>query len=86
MGTIRMNDGTVVSGDVLDNGDGRIIFVYLEGMTVIQGVTLFGDSDKSAVLIATNFGEQHRYEGYTELWSASHEYGNCNLVMKKAVS
>lgn len=83
METLTLNDGTVLDGHILESGDNREIFVYLDGMSIMQGVTLFSDSDKTCRIIAMNYGEEHIYENYTELWSASHEYGNCNLVMRK---
>lgn len=81
---ITLADGTKVAGHVLDGGDGVTIFVYLDNMTVAQGVILFGNQEKTGRIVANRYGEKAVYEGYTELWSADHEYGNCNLVMKKA--
>ena len=86
METLTLNDGTVVNGHILDSGDGIMIFVYLDGKTVVEGVTLFSDPEKTKKITAKRHGEVHVYEGYTELWSVSHEYGNCNLVMKKAIN
>ena len=83
METITLHDGTVVNGHILDNGDGRTIFVYLDGMTVVQGVMLFADPEKSKRITAHNHGVEHVYEGYTDLYHASHEYGNCNLTMRR---
>ena len=83
METLALNDGTVVNGHILDNGDGQTIFVYLDGMTIAQGVALFSDTNKTEMITATNRKTITVYTGYTELWSASHEFGNCNLVMKK---
>lgn len=84
MEILLLNDGTEVNGHILDGGDGRTIFVYLDGKTVIDGVILFADPEKSRHIVAINRGVEHTYDGYTELYSASHEYGNCNLVMKRA--
>lgn len=86
MEVLILNDGTEITGHILDNGDGIMIFVYLDGKTVVEGVTLFSDPEKTKKITANRYGEVRVYEGYTELWSASHEYGNCNLVMKKAVN
>ena len=83
METITLNDGTVLNGTVLDNGDGVIIFVYLKDMTVLQGVLLFSDTEKSERIVVHFHGAEHIYEGYTEIYRASHEYGNCNLTMRK---
>lgn len=83
METLTLNDGTVVDGHILESSDGQEIYVYLDGMTVAAGVSLFADPGKSARVVAMNHGVEHVYEGYTELWNASHEYGNCNLVMRR---
>lgn len=83
MEVLILNDGTHVNGHILDSGDGQTIFVYLDGMSVVQGVTLFSRADITSKITALNHGEEHIYEGYTELWSASHEYNNCNIVMRK---
>lgn len=83
MEILILNDGTEVNGHILDGGDGQTIFVYLDGKSIIEGVTIFTDSKKTKKITAMNHGEEHIYSGYTELWSASHEFGNCNLVMKK---
>lgn len=83
MEILILNDGTEVNGHILDGGDGKTIFVYLDGKTVIEGVLLFSDIEKISRITEHNHGEEHIYEGYTELWSASHEFGNCNLVMRK---
>lgn len=83
MEVLTLNDGTTVNGHILDGGDGQTIFVYLDGMSVVEGVILFSDAEKTRKITAMNHGEEHIYEGFTELWSASHEFGNCNLVMRK---
>ena len=83
METLILNDGTEVNGYIVDNGDDRTIFVYLYGMSILQGVTLFSDSDKTCRVVEMNRGFEQVYEDYTELWAANHEYGNCNLVMRK---
>ena len=82
METLTLNDGTELNGHCIE--DDRNLFVYLDNMTVVQGVTLFADPNKSRRIVAMNHGVQHVYEGYTELHAASHDYGNCNLVMRKA--
>lgn len=84
MEVLILNDGTNVNGHILDSGDGQTIFVYLDGMSIVSGVTLFADPEKTGRITAVNHGEEHIYEGYTEIWSASHEYGNCNIVMRRA--
>lgn len=78
-----LNDGTVYAGSILENGDGRKIFVYLYGMTLVQGVVLFSDIERVSRIVAVNHGAEHEYSGYTVISAASYEFGNCNLVMIK---
>lgn len=85
METLTLNDGTVLNGHILESADGSLIFVYLDGMSILSGVMLFADASKTAVITAMNHGNEHVYQGYTELKSASNEYGNCNLVMRKVM-
>lgn len=85
MEILILNDGTEVNGHIMEDGDGMKIFVYLDGKSVIEGVMLF-TPERASRITARNHGEVHVYEGYTDLWSASHEYGNCNLVMKKGAA
>lgn len=81
METLKLNDGTELTGHCIE--DDRNLFVYLDGMTIVHGVTLFSDPEKTRIIVELNHGHQHIYEGYTELFAASHEFGNCNLVMRK---
>lgn len=78
---ITLNDGTVVEGHVLDNGDDQTIFMYLMNMTVVEGILLV--AGKLEHIIASRYGAEHEYFGYTYIYAASNEYGNCNLVLKK---
>ena len=82
METLTLNDGTQLTGHCIE--DDKNLFVYLDGMTVAQGVALFSDKQKTSKIIAMNHGVKHVYKGYTEIYSASHEFRNCNLVMRKA--
>lgn len=79
METITLNDGTVVTGHCIE--DGNTLFMYLDGKTVIEGILLI--SGKTDTIQAENHGAHHTYVGYTEIYAASHEYGNCNLVLKR---
>jgi len=82
METLILNDGTEISGHCF--ADDQNLFVYLDNMTVVQGVMLFADPEKAEKITALDHGHTDVYEGYTEIYNASHEYGNCNLVMRKA--
>lgn len=83
MEILILNDGTEVNGHIHISGDGQAIFVYLTNKTIVEGVLLFADSAKTNRIVAQDHGTETVYEGYTEIYSASHEYGNCNLVMRK---
>ena len=85
METITLNDGTVINGTILQDGYGEKIFVYLKGMSLIQGFMLMSDANKTSVITTNNRGEEHTYTGYTEILSIDTEYGNCNLVMRRPV-
>jgi len=82
METLILNDGTEVTGHCME--DDINLFVYLDGMTVPQGVALFSDPQKTVRITALNHGETHLYENYTDVYSASHEFGNCNLIMRRS--
>lgn len=83
MEILILNDGTQVNGHILPNGDDRIIFVYLDGMSLVDGFTLFTDPEKAKRITANFYGQETVYEGFTELTSISSEYGNCNITMKR---
>lgn len=80
METITLSDGTVVNGHCFS--DDRNLYVYLDGMTVIEGVLLC-TPERMTRIVANNHGNEHVYEGYTEIWSANHEFGNCNLILRR---
>ena len=80
METLTLSDGTTVNGHCF--ADDRNLYVYLDGMTVIDGVLLCTPERMSRV-VANNRGNEHVYEGFTEIWSANHEFGNCNLIQRR---
>lgn len=83
MEILTLNDGTAVNGHILDNGDGRIIYVYLDGKTLAEGFVLFSDPEETKRIVAMNRGIETVYLGYTNMTAISSEYGNCNIVMQK---
>lgn len=83
MEMLILNDGTELDGRIVPNGDNQIIFVYLYGKTLVEGVMLLADTDKSCKITALYRETEKVYEGYTEIRSASHEFENCSLVMRK---
>lgn len=83
METLTLNDGTVLNGHILESGNGFVIFVYLDGMSLAQGYTLFSDSENTSRIVAMSYGNEHIYEGFTELTAINSEYGNCNIMMQR---
>ena len=81
METVTLNDGTVLDGHCIETENA--LFVYLTGMTLLEGVVLFSDAEKTSVITEMNHEHEHVYTGYTRLSAASDEYGNCNLVMRR---
>ena len=82
METLTLNDGTVVNGHCFE--DDMNLFVYLDEMSLVDGFGLFKEPGRTQRIVALNHGNEHIYDGYTEIYSASHENGNCNLVMRRA--
>lgn len=79
MEQLTLNDGTVVNGHCIE--DGNTLFMYLDDMTVVDGIALIdGNTEK---IEEENHGNHHTYIGFTEIYAVSHEYGNCNVVLKK---
>lgn len=83
METLTLNDGTVLEGHILDNGDGMLIYVYLDNKTLAEGYTVFSDTENIRRIVAMNHGTEHVYEGYTQIVAINTQYGNCNLTMRK---
>lgn len=83
METLELNDGTILNGHVIEDDTAARIFVYLDGKTIADGFDLFRSPDRSSRITAMNHGEEHVYEGYTQILSVSGEFGNCNLVMRR---
>lgn len=85
MELLVLNDGTELNGHILPSGDGRTIFVYLYGMSLAEGFAVFSEADRVSVIREMNHGEEHTYEGFTEMTAINSEYGNCNITMKKVM-
>lgn len=81
-----LNDGTVLDGRIIDNGDNLTIFVYLKGMSLDTGYLLMRNPNKTSRIIFRSYGVEHVYNGYTEITNVNNEFGNCNLTMRKVVS
>ena len=81
METLTLNDGTVLSGHCIQSD--LNLFVYLYGMSMADGFALFSDPNKTIRIVENNRGNEHVYEGYTELRAINSEYGNCNMTMRK---
>lgn len=81
--TLTLNDGTVLNGHILENGDGQIIFVYLDNLPLVTGFILFNDATKTNRIVEQNHGETNVYDGYTVMTAINTEFGNCNVTMRK---
>ena len=83
MQTLTLNDGTVVNGHILADASESTIFVYMDELSLAEGFALLSDTSKTEKIVASSYGNEHVYEGYTTLSAISDEYGNCNAVLKK---
>lgn len=83
METLLLNDGTVLDGHVLEDGEGLKLFVYLEGVSMSRGFALFSDPEKTSRIIVNNGESSKTYKGFTRLLAINNEYGNCNIMMAK---
>lgn len=83
MEQIILIDGTVLDGHIIDNGDGQVIFVYLNNMSIVDGFNIFSNKERIKKIIASSHGEEFVYNRYTELFSISHEFGNCNIALRR---
>lgn len=79
METVTLNDGTVLNGHCIQSG--KKLYVYLDRMSVIDGVTIFADPKKLETITELNHGVEHIYKGYTQLNAVSSDFGNCNIVL-----
>lgn len=83
METITLNDESVVNGHILESGDGRTIFVYLDKMNIAEGFRIFSDANRTVRMVADNHGVRKIYDGYTEIVAVNIEFGNCNITIRK---
>lgn len=82
MNILTLVNGRKLEGSVMRFVDDSLIFVYLKGLTVAEGVAIFADARNVQIITETIDKENvNVYEGYTEIRAASHEFGNCNLTM-----
>ena len=86
METLTMNDGTVLNGHILEDGYGQVIFVYLDGMSLMDGFMILSNPAKTARIVANNHEVETVYEGYTQLDAINNQFGNCNATLRKGVS
>lgn len=60
------------------------LFVYLDGMTILEGFAIVSAPHALDSILEKSYGRETVYAGYTEITAISGEYGNCNIVLKKA--
>lgn len=83
MEMLTLVDGTQLEGSILPSGDGSHIFVYLYGLSLAQGFTVFSNPENVLTITEMSHGKVNVYTGYTEIVAINTEYGNCNLTMKR---
>ena len=81
-----LNDGTILDGDITELGDGITIFVHLYNMSLEAGFFLMRDASKTSRIKSIDYDVEHVYNNYTVIHAINHEFGNCNLTMRKVVS
>lgn len=83
METIELNDRTQLTGHIIPNGDDTVIFVYLTGLSLADGFSLFSNGQNLTVIRENNHGTEHVYRGFTQMTAISAEFGNCNITLRK---
>ena len=83
MEIIELNDKTQLEGHIVPNGDDMVIFVYLNGMSLAEGFSIFSDRHNISVLKATDHGTETVYRGFTEITAINTDFGNCNITLRK---
>lgn len=82
--TILLNNGMLIENVQCLESSGQL-FLFLVGRTEFQTwLDLFDNPDNTEIIVATRYGEDTTYTGYTNLFSMSKEYGNINLVLRKS--
>lgn len=82
--TLILNDGTVLNGHIMPNGDDRIIFVYLNGLSLAEGFAIFSDPGRIRKITEKIDAETEReYNGFTVITAINMEFGNCNLTLRR---
>lgn len=82
METITLNDGTEIRGHCIE--DDLNLFVYLDKIKLTDAFMLFSNPDRTRRITENNHGNEHIYEGYTEIYAINAENGNSNLTMRRA--
>lgn len=86
MEILTLADGTQLNGTVLPDGDGLTIFVYLTGISLVEGVQIFSHPERIRTITTLSHGNETVYTGFTELRSVDTEFGNCNLILRRPVN
>lgn len=74
-------NGSVYDGHCLESDDR--LFVYLDGLTIMDGFRIFSDPDNYATIHEVSYGVERDYTGYNTLIAVNGEYGNCNVTLKR---
>lgn len=82
--TLTLVDGTVLNGYTLPNGDGSVLFVYLTGLSIMEGFTIFSDAGNIQTITETIDAQNVKvHKGYTKLIAINGEFGNCNITLRR---
>lgn len=74
-------DGTTYAGHcIVSEG---FLFVYLDGMSILDGFGIFSDPSKLAVIHESSYGHERDYEGFIKLIAINSEFGNCNVTLER---
>ena len=64
--------------------DNSILCVYLSGLSITEGFTIFSDAGNLQTITETIDPQTVKvHEGYTKLFAINGEFGNCNIKLRR---
>ena len=80
--TLKLNDGTVLNGHVLESGGDLFLYVYGSSLTDLY--PLLSVPAKTKQIVADRYGEKTTYTGYNYLYCIREEVtGMCSAGLRK---